>query len=490
MSNHPIVQRLHALDRLLVREGFPATSPWWLATLERFYESARRQLVLRVGRRGGKSSTLCRIAVVEALYGEHRIPPGDIGVVAIISTTRDEASQRLRTIRAILDALSVKYRPIEGGIELVDRPVCFKVYTASIAGVSGFTCVCTICDEVSKWKDADTGANPAKEVLASLRPTMATQASARIFLSSSPLGHLDAHAEAFDRGDDSFQVTAFAPTWVANPTVTEAATHELESNEDRWRREYGAIPFEGDEASLLSAALLDRSTRSTPGDLPRERGVYYVAAMDPGFVANAWTLVIAGKRLIEGRIKRSIVCTREYRGTSSAPNNPDTILADIAKVCRTYGIEGVLSDQYEKYSLAAVALRYGIGVWQPTGGAVERLARYEGLVTQMSDGEVDLPPHKQLRADLLAIRQKLTPNGFTIHLPVTSDGRHADFAPSVVLGLAHAETPPEGPSAETPVFMSQEWEDARHVARMARQDRMRAEDGVMVDEFPAWLEGM
>ena len=67
-------------------------------------------------------------------------------MVAFLSTTRDEASQRLRTIRAILDALGVKYRPVDGGVELADRPIVFKVYTASIAGVSGFTCICAVCD--------------------------------------------------------------------------------------------------------------------------------------------------------------------------------------------------------------------------------------------------------------------------------------------------------------------------------------------------------
>src|ERR1019366_409857 len=181
------VAHLDALARALVARGFPAVSTWWLETLIRFYSSGRRQLVLRVGRRGGKSSTLCRIAVLEALFGQHIIPPGDVGVVAIISVSRDEAAQRLRTIRAILDALGIKYRPIESGIELEGRPVVFKTFAASVAGVSGFTCVCAIADEVAKWRDADTGANPASEVLASLRPTMATQPHARIFLSSSPL---------------------------------------------------------------------------------------------------------------------------------------------------------------------------------------------------------------------------------------------------------------------------------------------------------------
>src|SRR5690606_29101698 len=121
----------------------------------------------------GKSSSLCLFAVAFALaYDVSQIPPGDVGVVAFISTTRDEASQRLRTIRAILDALRIAYRPIEHGIELVGRRIVFKVFPASIAGVSGFTAILVVCDEVAKWRDADTGANPATDVLAAVRPTM------------------------------------------------------------------------------------------------------------------------------------------------------------------------------------------------------------------------------------------------------------------------------------------------------------------------------
>jgi hypothetical protein len=234
-----MIARYEALDRALVAKDFPATSPWWMAQVRRYFESGRRQIVLRVGRRGGKSTTLCRIGVVEALYGGHRVPPGDLGVVAVISLSRDEAAQRLRTVKAILDALGVAYKPIDGGIELEGRSVGFKVYTASIAGVSGFTAICVICDEVAKWRDADTGANPAKKVLASVRPTVATMPLARIVLSSSPLGKLDAHAAAFDAGDDDFQIVAMAPTWVANPTITEADTHALERDEAKRQREPG-----------------------------------------------------------------------------------------------------------------------------------------------------------------------------------------------------------------------------------------------------------
>jgi hypothetical protein len=55
------------LDAALVKAGWPATSPWWRAELERFIRSGKRRWVIRVGRRGGKSSTLCRVAICQAI---------------------------------------------------------------------------------------------------------------------------------------------------------------------------------------------------------------------------------------------------------------------------------------------------------------------------------------------------------------------------------------------------------------------------------------
>jgi hypothetical protein len=68
---------------------------------------------------------------------------------------------------------------------------------------------------------------------------------------------------------------------------------------------------------------------------------------------------------------------------------------------------------------------------------------YENLSTWLADGAVELPPDPQVRADLLAVRRKLTVSGFTIQLPTTGDGRHADYAPAVALALSrHLSDPP------------------------------------------------
>ena len=248
-----ILDHFDALDRALVAAGFPPTSPWWCRQIERFYRSGRRQFVLRVGRRGGKSSTLCRIAVLEALYGEHNITPGDVGYVAILSVDRGEAARRLRTVRSILDALHVPYSERSDTIELKSRPVAFQVMTASLSGTVGATVVCAVCDETARWRDTETGANPASQVIPNLRASLATMPNARMFLSSSPWGIDDAHANAFDLGDTDSQLVAHAATWTANPTLTEDECRALEPHEPSFNRNFGAIPT----ASAIGAIDVD-----------------------------------------------------------------------------------------------------------------------------------------------------------------------------------------------------------------------------------------
>ena len=63
------LSRYREMDAQLVQAGFPATSPWWLETFGELYTRRKRTLVARVGRQGGKSTTLCRLGVAEALYG-------------------------------------------------------------------------------------------------------------------------------------------------------------------------------------------------------------------------------------------------------------------------------------------------------------------------------------------------------------------------------------------------------------------------------------
>jgi hypothetical protein len=471
-----ILERFEALDRLLQSKGFPATSPWWHGTIRRWYESGRRQAVIRAGRRAGKSSTLCRLAVVEGLYGQHAIPPGDVGVVAFISTTRDEANQRLRTVKAVLDALGVKYRPVDGGVELADRAIAFKVYTASVSGVSGFTGVLLVCDEVAKWKDADTGANPATEVLASVRPTMATQPNARIILSSSPMGKWDAHFDAFEQGETEFQITAYAPTWEANPTITEAATHELEPDPSTWEREYKAVPQAEVAESLFTDAELDAATRGDPEVVGREEGVSYAAAIDPGTRGNAWTFVIAALRFVGGIVKRSIVYAQEWRGSTAQPLSPKATLQAMKPVLEGYGIDTVWTDQASGDALRDIAADLGLTLVIEPWTQANKLTAYTNLRTWVRTDQLELSSAEHVKQDLLGVQRKYTRAGVTIDLLKTPDGRHSDYAPAIAIVASKLWTQPvvERPR---PKMGSLEWcTEQREARQKAMRDRLeRAE---------------
>jgi hypothetical protein len=459
---------LSALESALTAEGFPPMSAWWESTLQRFYNSGRRQLVLRVGRRGGKSSTLCRVAVLEALYGAHTIPPGDVGVVAIVSVRREEAAERLRTVRAILDALGVTYRPVDGGLELIARRVLFRVFTASVSGVSGFTCIAAICDEVAKWRDLDTGSNPAKEVLASLRPTIAGQPSARIFLSSSPLGQEDAHAAAFDAGDTAFQLVAFAETWTARPSLTEDETRALEPDERVWRREYAALPQAG-----ASAAFDPLHIERAIGQVPQEGLIQCakVVLVDPSAGASdTWSYAVCGWRFSRpeaqwqckrvwsvGARKWLDVPIQDAKG-DPIPNpdwdpstsnklvfdyvggvdnavrrgvTSDAIVRMIADLARTNGAVAVHGDQFERFGLtsafATIGLPYFPHVWtQPMKEqATMRVRRW------FADDIVALPRSEVLRTQLLCFSEIIAPSG-----AITFKGRrggHDDYAMLLLL---------------------------------------------------------
>ncbi|MBX3198247.1 MAG: hypothetical protein KF894_08890 [Labilithrix sp.] len=496
MSPHArkIIERFRALDSALQAKGWVPTSPWWHRTIERFYRTGRRQLVLRVGRRGGKSSTLCRLAVTEALYGEHVIPRGDTGVVAFISTRIEEAADRLKTICQMLDDLGVEYDPLPKGygVQLRERPVAFRVFAASIAGVSGFTGIFVVADEVAKWKDAKTLANPAAEVLASVRPTLATQPNARIILSSSPLGRFDAHYDAYEAGEaaepgkEPFQAVAGAVSWVANPTLTEEGTKLLEPDPAKWQREYAIVPSDDVSESIISKDELERVTRTGHTILEAQPGHEYWAAMDPATSGNAWTLAVGCLRwspvtfvdpetdlpVTELRLKRSVVLAREWRGLPGKPLRPKAILQDMRTTLLPYGVDTVYSDEWSFESLYDLAADVGLTLVQEPSHQNIKRERYRNLAIYVRAQQADLPPLEQVRQDLLNVRRRITRTGESIELATTPDGRHADFAPSISLLFSRPMSAPTAVANER---------EANRARKRARAEAIREEA-----ERPFW----
>lgn len=447
-----ILDRLEAIDAALAEKGFPRMSPWWRNTFATFYRSGCRQLVLRVGRRGGKSSSLCRVAVVEGVYGDHEIPPGDVGVVAFVSVSKDEAGARLRTIRTILDALGVAYSQSEGTIELHDRPVVFKVFACTVAAVSGFTTIAVIADEVAKWRDSN-GANPATEVLAALRPTMATQPNAKLFLSSSPLANLDAHAKAFDAGDDEYQICRWAPTWIANPTISEEDTVTLERDPRIRSREYGAEPSAAVDAAF-DDLLVKACFRPIPKHTHRGRPML---VCDPsggkhdGWAYSVWSWIFDCEAYTEfrddgdgyvdvtryrpGNLPPTLVCWSAAEWRPPKIPTATQIMNHLHQLSRQVGATHVVADSYAGFVYESLAAERKMK-WIPISWSNDTKADSIGMLRSwLANSALVLPDNAELQKQLLQYSEKILPSG---KIAYGAPGAAFDDMASCVVGAAHA----------------------------------------------------
>lgn len=266
------------LDARLAASGFPPLSPWWRAELGRFYTSGRRWGVYCVGRGGGKSTSLVRVAAAESIFGERSVPPGQRWIWPFISVGTADATRRIAEMLAILSALGiVPERVTRAGSPTIEMPdargnsIAFVSLASTIAAVSGPSATGATIDEESKLRDKRTNANPSTEILASLLQTFRARPGIRAIRCSSAWTTLGSHAQSIAEGDtsanhigrlgDDFahvavqglldvaawevahgnaagaaRIRAHAatisgrstaiPTWVANPTITAVASRE------------------------------------------------------------------------------------------------------------------------------------------------------------------------------------------------------------------------------------------------------------------------
>ncbi|HEY3817317.1 MAG TPA: hypothetical protein VGL81_09110 [Polyangiaceae bacterium] len=431
-------------DDALAAHGVPPLTAWWREGIGSWLDAYETGQVLElwacVGRGAAKSTALYKLALFFALFGDFVVPPGERHFAIVLSRLKEEAAKGIAIIDAWLTLLGVAHHLAGDVIELDEQPRGIRVVAASVAATSGWRAFFVAKDERGKWPLSGVDERDAEEIDTSAAAMTATHALAPIVTMGSAWLTLGAFHETIAAGSTSERVVLGpTPTWIAAPHITEADCRKKERDPRKFAREYASIASDAHDEALIDPHLVDRAMRAAPGDVPPESGTAYTAAMDPSLGRNAWTFVIAGSREVNGRLIASVVLHREWRASHGKMLDPAAVLATIAGHCAAYGVTSVRTDQFHGESLAAIAERMHLGIHvlvdKPT--ATERLTRYEGLLTRFLDNAIELPRDPVVRADLLAIRRRVSSgvNAFTISMAVTADGRHADYAPSCALAL-------------------------------------------------------
>jgi hypothetical protein len=413
-----------------------------------------------------------RAVIASQTVDVSRLKPGDEVRIPILAPTKDAARQTYTHLVGTLSASpflkslmmgeptgeSVWLRHPSGrGIEIVVTALAKYGVTLTSRWIA--TC---IFDEAPRMVGVEDGVKNLDEAIRAVG--LRILPGGQILLIGSPYA---AFGPVYDLVQERFGkpgpdvVIVRAPGADLNPTIwTPEACEEAARTRPQEYRTDVLAEFDDPEDALFNSLALDRAIRKG-GDLERkpEPGVFYVASMDPGARASAWTFTIVGQVEVG---KFSVVLARQWRATRRGKDvvgmDPRTILAEIKEICDRYHISDVNTDQFSAEALQALADDIGINLLIHNIDADLKWTMAMAIRTALDDGAIELPPMRELREDLVRVKKKLVNSSARpmVHLPTSGDGRHCDFFTAVGLCMVNA---PEEPIARDYVKPEEEEDD-------------------------------
>jgi hypothetical protein len=388
-----------------------------------------REVWLIVGRRGGKSFITALVTVYQVCCRRFTLAPGETGVFMVIAADRKQArvikgyvGAMLRTLGALAEMVSnetAEQIELKNGLRI-------EITTASFRTLRGYTCIGAACDEVAFWQ-SDDSANPDAEILAALRPAMATQPDAVLILITSPYARRGEVWKAYQRHfgkDDSSVLVVQADSRTMNPELPQSIVDQAYADDAAHASaEYGA-KFRTDIESFVSVEAVNACRIDGRFELPPAGGISYRAFVDPsGGSSDSMTLAIG--HTFAGRIV--IDAVREQK----APFDPDATAKDFAALLHTYRVTSVAGDRYGGIWPRERFRKHGIS-YRVADSTKSEL--YQALLPRLNAGTIELLDHERSIKQLLALERRTSRGGKdSIDHP---SGAKDDIA-NVIAGVAH-----------------------------------------------------
>ena len=307
---------------------------------------AANEAWLVVGRRGGKSFTLALIAVYLAAFKDWRpyLGVGERGTITVIAADRSQARTIMRYVKGLLHLVPMLSQLIEAerveGVDLTNR-VTIEVHTCSFRTVRGYTIVACLADEIAFWRSDEDSSSPDSEVVAAIRPAMATIPEAILLCASSPYARKGVLWESYQKhfGKPGQTLVWQADTRRMNPSVPQAYIDgEYEKDPISAAAELGA-EFRTDIEAYVSREAVEAVTDWGVIERGPVSAHRYVGFVDPsGGSGDSFTVGIAHK---EGDLG-VLDCLREVR----PPFSPEAVVFEFADLCKRYRITSVRGDRY------------------------------------------------------------------------------------------------------------------------------------------------
>jgi len=402
---------------------------------ETYIPREQREATLLGGRRGGKTGKLgARIASYEA-FRHKRNPRGERRYVRLIAPVIAQAKIAFDFILGeILNSPILRSKIAKVGrneIELKNG-IVIGCYACSRITVRGRAGVAIICDEIGFWRNELTSVACDEEVLAALRPTMATFPTSKIIRISTPnMKRGVVHDEFQRRGELEYPVWQLSSQEL-NPTIpTEYLEAERKRNPEDFKREYLA-QFVDSVASWIEPEVLARCVINGRRDLPPLPSSTYAAAIDPAFKKSDFAMAIA--HLADGGLI-VLDCVPFWSGSKRAPLGFQWVCEQVAGILRQFGINVLQGDQFAAVAIKHEFLKLGISYGEVTFNRNVRAQLFNNLRHVIEQQRIELLDHPELLRQLRSLEVHRSSDGNIDVRP--ADGQKDDLA--VVLALCVLE---------------------------------------------------
>ena len=426
------------------------------------------------GRRGGKSMIAALVAVYQTTCRSYALAPGERGTFMVIAADRKQA----RTVKGYISGLLHAHpslerliaKDLDERIELTNGLV-IEIHTASFRTLRGYTVIGAVADEVSFWQ-SDESANPDTEILAALRPAMATVPDAILVCITSPYARKSEVWKAYRQHfgvDGSPVLVVQADSRTVNPDLPQFVIDDAYADDPAHAAaEYGA-EFRRDVETFVAQEVVDACVQPGVFEIPGRAGIKYVGFTDPsGGSSDSMTLAIAHEQ--KGRLIVDVV--REQR----APFDPDATVKDFADTLRMYRVSTVWGDRYAGEWPRERFRAYGIS-YRVADHTKSEL--YQALLPRLNACTIELLDNERLVKQLCALERR-TSRGGRDSIDHPPKGR--DDVINAVAGAAQYTIHGTTPGVATIDYREiEEWTRQRRVREemeiCAEADRQREADG-------------
>lgn len=386
------------------------------------------EVYAEIGRRGGKSANIALRAVYETAikteWREH-LAPGQQAIFAIISVDRQAAREVFNYCSGILHSTPLLKSMIESEAKeeiVLKNGAIIQIRAASFRSIRGPGYIGCCLDELAFFRDLETSANPAKEIVNSISPAILPNGI--IFGISSVFNRQGILWENHQRyfGKDGDVLIWHAPTLTMNPTFSkEKIARERAKDPAVAAAEYDS-EWRDDIQGLYSPEAVDAAMIPGRGDLPFISTNSYFAFVDPsGGRRDSAALGIA--HLEKSKIILDMMAERK------SPHDPGEVVKEFSVLLKAYHLSKVTGDRYAGEWPVAAYRKQGI-----TYELSERTASelYLTALPLFSGAVIELPGSDRLRGQLCSLMRRTSGGGKDSVISGQSDSTHSDLANAAI----------------------------------------------------------